>query len=115
MNSYAAYSAIRKIAYKQILWRIYRKTGNIEDYNNYKKALELATAEMRKNSFEQKFANDIKNNSKSFYAHVRSKQTVRDKVGPLKNSAGNIIYDVFQIAEDLNEHFSSVFTKEDIS
>ena len=29
--------AIRKIAYKQIMWRIYRNTGNIEDYNNYKK------------------------------------------------------------------------------
>ena len=78
--------AIRKIAYKQIMWRIYRNTGNIEDYNNYKKALNLATAEMRKSkrSFEQKLANDIKNDSKSFYAYVRSKQKVRDKVGPQK-------------------------------
>ena len=60
--------AIRKIAYKQIMWRIYRNTGNIEDYNNYKKALNLATAEMRKSKryFEQKLANDIKNDSKSF-------------------------------------------------
>ena len=110
--------AIRKIAYKQIMWRIYRNTGNIEDYNNYKKALNLATAEMRKSkrSFEQKLANDIiKNNNKSFYAYVRSKQKVRDKVGPLKNSAGNVISDGFQMAEDLNEYFSSVFTKEDIS
>ena len=109
--------AIRKIAYKQIMWRIYRNTGNIEDYNNYKKALNLATAEMRKSkrSFEQKLANDIKNDSKSFYAYVRSKQKVRDKVGPLKNSAGNVISDGFQMAEDLNEYFSSVFTKEDIS
>ena len=54
--------AIRKIAYKHIMWRIYRNTGNIEDYNNYKKALNLAnTAEIRKSkwSFEEKFANDI--------------------------------------------------------
>ena len=106
--------AIRKIAYKQIMWRKYRNTGNIEDYNNYKKALNLATAEMRKSkrSFEQKFANDIKNDSKNFYAYVRSKQKVRDKVGPLKNSAGNVISDGFQMAEDLNEYFSSVFTKD---
>ena len=99
------------------MWRIYRNTGNIEDYNNYKKALNLATAEMRKSkrSFEQKFANDIENDSKSFYAYVRSKQKVRDKVGPLKNSACNVISDGFQMAEDLNEYFSSVFTKEDIS
>ena len=67
------------------MWRIYRNTGNIEDYNTYKKALNLATAEKRKSerSFEQKLANDIKNDSKSFYAYVRSKQKVRDKVGPL--------------------------------
>ena len=54
--------AIRKIAYKHIMWKIYRNTGTIEDYNNYKKALNLATAEMRKSkrSCEQKFANDIR-------------------------------------------------------
>ena len=74
-----------------------QKTGNIEDYNNYKKALNLATAEMRKSkrSFGQKLANNITNDSKSFYAYVRSKQTVRDKVGPLKHSAGNVISDGF--------------------
>ena len=67
-----------------------------------------------KRSFEQKLANDIKNDSKTFYAYVRSKQKVRDKVGPLKNSAGNVISDGFQMAEELNEYLSSVFTKEDI-
>ena len=69
-KKYLSKEAIRKIACKQIMWRIYRNTGNIEDYNNYKKALNLATAEMRKSKryFEQKFANDINNDSKSFYA-----------------------------------------------
>ena len=33
---------------------------------------------------------NIKNDSKSFYAYVRSKQNVRDMVGPLEDSAGNI-------------------------
>ena len=40
---------------------------------------------------EQKLACNIKNDSKSFYTYVRSKQNVRDKVGPLEDSAGNII------------------------
>ena len=44
-----------------------------------------------------------------------SKQNVPDKVGPLENSAGNVISDGFQMAENLNEHFSFVCTKEDIS
>ena len=54
-------------------------------------------------------------NSKSFYAYVRSKQNVQDKVGPLEDSAGNIISQGFLMAEGLNGYFSSVFTKEDIS
>ena len=60
-------------------------------------------------------AGNIKNYSKSLYAYVRSKQKVRDKVGPLENNSGNIISDGFQMAELLNEYFSSVFTTEDIS
>ena len=60
-------------------------------------------------------AGNIKNDSKSFYAYARSKQKVRVKVGPLENNRGNIISDGFQMAEVLNEYFSSVFTTEDIS
>ena len=58
---------------------------------------------------------NIKHDSKSFYAYVRSKQNVQDKVGPLEESAGNIVSQGFLMAEDLNGYFSSVFTKEDIS
>ena len=50
--------------------------------------------------------------SKSFHAY---KQNVRDKVGPLEDSAGNIISQGFLMAEGLNGYFSSVFTREDIS
>ena len=53
--------------------------------------------------------------SKSFYAYVRSKQNVRDKVGPLVDNAGNIITQGILMAEELNMHFSSVFTREDTS
>ena len=60
-------------------------------------------------------AGNIKNYSKIFYAYVRSKQNVRDNVGPLENNRGNIISEGFQMAEVLNEYFSSVFTTEDIS
>ena len=50
-----------------------------------------------------------------FYIIKVPTKKVRDKVEPLKNSAGSGISDGFQMAEDLNEYFSSVFTKEDIS
>ena len=47
--------------------------------------------------------------------YFRSKQKVQDKVGPLEGSDGNIITEGFLMAENLNEYFSSVFTREDIS
>ena len=98
-------------------WSVYRRTRKDEDYANYKEALNLATTEIRKSkrTFEKKLAVNIKNDSKSFYAYVRSRQKLRDKVGPLENNRGNIISDGFQMAEVLNEYFSSVFTTEDIS
>ena len=101
--------AIRKIVLKQTKWRVYRRTGKEEDYANYKEALNAATTEIRqsKRSYEQKLACNIKID--------RSKQNVQDKVGPLEDSAGNIISQEFLMAEDLNSYFSSVFTKEDIS
>ena len=101
--------AFRKIRYKQNMWRVYKHTGTDKDYDAYKEALNAATNEVRKSerNFEHKLAQNIKSDSKSFYAYVRSKQNVRDKVGPLEDNAGNII--------SLHMHFSSVFTREDTS
>ena len=109
--------AFRKIRYKQNMWRVYKHTGKDTDYDAYKEALNAATNEVRKSkrNFEHKLAQNIKSDSKSFYAYVRSKQNVRDKVGPLKDNAGNIITQGFLMAEELNMHFSSVFTRENIS
>ena len=88
-----------------------------KDYDAYKEALNVATNEVRKSkrNFEHKLAQNIKSDSKSFYAYVRSKQKVRDRVGPLEDNAGNIITQGFLMAEELNMHFSSVFTREDTS
>ena len=109
--------AFRKIRYKQNMWRVYKHTGTDEDYDAYKEALNAATNEVRKSKrhFEHKLAQHIKSDSKSFYACVRSKQHVRDKVGPLEDNAGNIITQGFLMPEELNMHFSSVFTREDTS
>ena len=109
--------AFRKIRHKQHMWRVYKHTGKDQDYVVYKEALDAATNEVRKSkrNFELKLAQNIKSDSKSFYAYVRSKQNVRDKVGPLEDNAGDIITGGFLMAEELNMHFSSVFTREDTS
>ena len=100
--------AFRKIRYKQNMWRLYKHTGNDTDYDAYKEVLNAATNEVRKSkqNFEHKLAHNTKSDNKSFYAYVRSKQNVRDKVGPLEDNVGNIITQGFLMAEELNLHFS---------
>ena len=107
----------RKIRYKQNMWRVYKHTGKDKDDDAYKEALNAATNEVRKSkrNFEHKLAQNIKSDSKSFYAYVRSKQNVRDRVGTLEDNAGNKITRGMLMAEELNMHFSSVFTREDTS
>ena len=75
------------------MWSVYKHTGKDQDYVVYKEALNAATNEVRKSkrNFELKLAQHIKSDSKSFYAYVRSKQNVRDKVGPLEDNAGDIM------------------------
>ena len=106
--------AFRKIRHKQNMWRVYKHTGKDTDYEVYKEALNAATNEVRKSkrNFEHKLvAQNIKSDSKSFYAYVRSKQNVRDKVGPLEDNFGNIVTQgLFLMAEELNMHFSLQFS-----
>ena len=71
------------------MWRVYKHKGTDKDYDAYKEALNAVRKSKR--NFEHKLAQHIKSDSKSFYAYVRSKQNVRDKVGPLEDNAGNII------------------------
>ena len=72
---------IRKVVFKQTMWRIYRCARKDEDYANYQEALNAATNEIRqsKRSYEQKLACNIKNYSKSFYVYVSSKQSMRQR------------------------------------
>ncbi len=65
-------------------------------------------------SFEEKLADNIKTDSKSFYAYVRSKQRCKEKVGPLKNDTGKWISDSRARADIINNYFSSVFTVENL-
>ena len=99
------------------MWRVYKHAGKDNDYNVFKDALNAATNRVPKSkrNVEHKLAPNIKSDSKSFYAYVRSKQNVRGKVGPLEDNVGNIITHGYLMAEGLNLHFSSVFMREDTS
>ena len=64
---------------------------------------------MSKKQYENKLAKNIKNDSKSFNACVRIEQNVCDRFGPLKHT---VLTESYEMAQDWNEHFSSVFTRE---
>ena len=104
--------AIRKKTKK---WKKYRQTGNAEDYEQYRKALNKATKTVRKAKgvFEIKLAAEIKRNSKSFFSYARSKLRTKEQIGPLRDMTGNLIDEPKLMAMLLNEFFSSVFTTED--
>ena len=95
-------------------WKKYILTKQYGDYIKYKQTRNRTVKAVRraKNKFEKKLVNNVKKDAKSFYAYVRSRSNTKDKVGPLKDNSGNLINDDKEIAEVLNNFFSSVFTDE---
>ena len=60
--------------------------------------------------FEKSLASNIKENPKAFFSYVRSKQKVKDTVGPLKKSnVSSLVSDNQGMADILNDFFASVF------
>lgn len=108
-------SVIKSRRAKNKAWVKYKDSGKRADlYEKYLLKLKKCSRLTReaKRSFEQNLANNIKENSKSFFSYVRSKQRTKEKVGPLKDKTGKLINDDILAANLLNEYFSSVFTNE---
>jgi len=106
--------AIRKRNKK---WKLYNATKKDTDYWKYKQCRKLVVKELRKARiiFEQKLVADVKKKSKVFFMDtcvVRTKTKSKDRVGPLKDSAGNLILEDNRMGDTLNNFFASVFTQE---
>ena len=100
---------------KNKAWVKYTDSGRRPDmYDKYLLKLKICAKinKVAKRNFEQNLAKNVKDNSKSFFSYVRSKQRTKAKVGPLKDKGGKVINDDRLAANLLNEYFSSVFTKE---
>ena len=83
------------------------------DYVKYKECRNIVVKELKAaKKFECKLAADIKGNPKSFFRYIRSKTKSKERVGFLKDLAGNILDNDNSICETLNTYFASVFTKE---
>ena len=124
----------RKRRAKQKAWKKYSKMkksmecneGRDQDPNIMNRIIQLKEQYVKKRNnssrankeaiqkYEMKLAENIKNDSKSFYKYVRNRQKKKDIVGPLTNDEGDIIMDDKETAEELNKYFGSVFSQEDV-
>ena len=59
-----------------------------------------------------KLSKETKSNPKGFYAYVKSKTSIKETIGPLKDNDGNLTADNTTMCSILNSYFGSVFTKE---
>ena len=64
--------------------------------------------------YENKIANNIKTDPKLYYRYARSKMDVKDGIGPLTDEDGNVISDNKDMAQVLNQYFTTVFTDENM-
>ena len=100
---------------KRIQFKIYKRFPNMTNYKAYVQARSNVTkyTKRMKRMKENKIAKNIKKNTKAFYQYINSKTKKRDKIGDLKKSDGQATSNDMEKASELNNFFTSVFTKED--
>ena len=107
----------REIRKKRKLWRRYKLSSSNDDLTAFNDQVRLVRQQIlsAKFVFEKSLASNIKENPKAFFSYVRSKQKVKDTVGPLKKSnVSSLVSDNQGMADILNDFFASVFEPEDI-
>ena len=104
--------AIRSVNRKR---KVFRKYMDL-NHPACKAAARKAAINVRnaKLSFETKLADNIKYDSKSFFAYVRSRSRARIRVGPLLSESGVLIENSKKKTDEFNRYFSSVFSKENL-
>ena len=105
-------SILREIRSKRKLWRLYKANKSSEVFSRFQDKVKSVRRliSSAKFAFEKDLANNVKDNPKAFYGYVRSKQKVKDVVGPLRNSDTDaLVSDNQGMAVVLNDFFASVF------
>lgn len=95
----------------------YKSSKSDNDFRHYiatKRHCERAVKKAKRN-LEISISQQSKTNPKKFYQYIRSKKTVKDKVGPIKDVNSRLVSDSKNMAEILNSFFHSVFITEDVS
>ena len=111
MNRYI----VRLCRKKKRLYKRMRQTGNHMDYNKYKEIEKEVRKVIRraKRKFEIKVSKEAGNEGKrKFNNYVKSKLGKNSGIGPLLDKNKKLVGDEQEMANILNDYFSSVFTKD---
>ena len=107
----------RKIKKKYHAYKRYLVTKQGEDYQKYIKRRNDCTREIRKakKRHETNIANESKTNPSKFWKYVNDKCKTKSGISSLRDKSGKLIDTDQGKAEILNDFFTSVFLKEDLS
>ena len=109
-------SVSRLIKRKRKSWFKYKSTLSHSNYLAYAKCRNASTKAVRnaKFCFERNLVNGVASNPKRFWKYVHSKTKLKQGIGALERSDGSLTSDESEMAELLNNFFSSVFTNENL-
>ena len=106
---------LKLVEEKYKAWKKYTYSRNREHYIEYCRIRNKVSRSVKyaKRRFERGISLEVKENPKSFWKYVRSKTQTRSGIGDLKNDNGEWITNDKDKANELNNFFSSVFTKDE--
>ena len=106
---------LKAVKTKRKLWKRYKYCRNPQNKDLYDEAKQIASEKVRlaKRKYEKSIAVNSKEDTKLFWKFVQSKTKVKESIKCIKDSDGEVYSDNRKIAEELNNFFKSVFTKED--
>ena len=111
------YSTMNLIKRKRRIHIKFLNTRNADDKNRYNKIRNEVTTALRKDRlcFERNISKEIKNNNKVFWRYVNSQRSTKTTIPNLQRKDGSMANTDHDKAEVLNQQFSSVFTREDLT
>ena len=99
----------RKFAYQKL--KATNTLANKDKYNRLRRKVK-SLVNTAKREEELRIASLCKKNPKEFFGYVNSRKPIRNKIGPLRDTNSVLQDSDREIADILNYHFSSVFTRE---
>ena len=102
---------MKEVKKKHQKWKEYRNDKTQENYAKYKTQRNTTTQLIRqaRRQYEKKIIDSMKKEPKRLYKYIRSKQKVKDIVGPLEKDDGTLTETELETAEVLHKFFQSIF------